>query len=88
MQLSWCSVFLKVHLVDALSGKSGFAFLTAHLPPNGLGLTLRLQSLLAPVTAQLFGTSKLATLTGLFMMFNLPGARPAALCLLHLTIMF
>ncbi|KAG8951099.1 hypothetical protein FRC04_006758 [Tulasnella sp. 424] len=25
------------------------------------------------VTAQLFGTSKLATLTGLFMMFNLPG---------------
>ncbi|KAG8951100.1 hypothetical protein FRC04_006759 [Tulasnella sp. 424] len=38
-----------------------------------LKLTLRLQSLLAPVTAQLFGTSKLATLTGLFMMFNLPG---------------
>ncbi|KAG9043339.1 hypothetical protein FS837_009735 [Tulasnella sp. UAMH 9824] len=30
-------------------------------------------SLLAPVTAQLFGTSKLATLTGLLIMFNLPG---------------
>ncbi|KAG8951096.1 hypothetical protein FRC04_006755 [Tulasnella sp. 424] len=30
-------------------------------------------SLLAPVTAQLFGTSKLATLTGLLVMFNLPG---------------
>ncbi|KAG8922166.1 hypothetical protein FRC01_014383, partial [Tulasnella sp. 417] len=30
-------------------------------------------SLLAPVTGQLFGTSKLATLTGLLILFNLPG---------------
>jgi len=30
-------------------------------------------SLLAPVIAQLFGTSKLATLSGMLIMFNLPG---------------
>ncbi|KAG9018286.1 hypothetical protein FRB90_011616 [Tulasnella sp. 427] len=30
-------------------------------------------SLLAPVTAQLFGTSRLATLTGLLVLFNMPG---------------